>query len=150
MLTQLFDQTIISETTSAWNQEISTLMENLYQSKLNKLKLGLKVWGIKYTKENILAVSVMEINEDSKKAAIHPKTFATALISSTEVEAQELIDPSSVILDFLLSQKSLADGSDDLFCGWTDFQYNSKSYFYSISRIDVELTLKADQLLSSH
>lgn len=131
-----------------WTVEVKGILEGLYKAQCDKKNLYLEVYAISYPNELVLAVSLLDKNND----LLIPVTY----MASTDLEKKE--NPEDLLnllvdsIGFFFENFFASEGSDDesiYSSDWEQSKVKNKEFFYKITRENVGISIMADGLLDA-
>ncbi|RLA61920.1 MAG: hypothetical protein DRQ88_09880 [Epsilonproteobacteria bacterium] len=126
-----------------WTNEFTGLLNSIYKDECNRANKSFYILGFTYPNEVLLAISFMD-DQDMNALPV------TLIISADLKEGQKakklldtLIDSVGVFFD---SHFGNTEGND-YNTSWSNETFRNIEIFYQVSRENILLTLKADELL---
>lgn len=127
-----------------WREKVESLLYNTYQEHCDADKKEFQVHAITWPDELLFTVSYLA----PEKTEIIPVTYVMSLDlkegENPEKHLDTLVDSIGIFFD---SYFATADWSDYL-ANWDEAEYKKLKFFYRVSRENVALTIKAEQLLN--
>ncbi len=127
-----------------WVDKVEELLHETYQAKLSELAKTFKVFGKLYKDEVLIMASLLEANTESSL----PTTY---FVSMDLADGQDhtklldtLVDSIGAFFDIYFATENWMDHQDM----WKEEKFKDLDVFVKINRENVELTIKADQLLN--
>jgi len=126
-----------------WSKEFTGLLNSIYKDECNRQNKSFFVLGYTYPDEVVMAISFMD---DADLAAIP----VTLVVSADLKEGQKakklldtLIDSVGVFFDHYFHNAEESEYNTN----WTSETFKNVEIFYQVSRENILLTLKANELL---
>lgn len=129
-----------------WLENISLLINDTYPE-LFKLDKSCQVWAELFDKELLIILSLFDKNRSMAPTTI---SISSDLLKNSEKELKRVLDKSVETLGMIVESYLASLEQDELWDytpEWTEEKKNKFTFFYRVTREDIELTLKANQLL---
>ncbi len=131
----------------SWLENISMLIAETYPE-LSKHHQNCSVWSELYDTELLLIISL--INEKTSATAITVMLSAD-ITKNSDKELKRIMDKSvetaGLIIEGYLADLESSDVSVESIPEWTEEKKNKFSFYYKITRENIDLTLEANKLL---
>jgi hypothetical protein len=127
-----------------WVDKVTDLLQESYMEKLADLGKDFQVWGKLYKGELLIITSLIEPNNEN---AIPTTYFVSIDLKDGQDYTKSLdtlVDSIGGFFDVFFADPNWMDYQDN----WTDEKFKNIDIFYKITRENVALTIKADQLLN--
>jgi hypothetical protein len=126
-----------------WRKKVRELLNSTYGNKFDKEQCEFAVFGMTFTSEVVLAVSLVNKNDDNAA----PVTYhvSTDLDEKTKADKvmDNLVDSVGLFFDNYFEDLNW----NDFFSKWEETDFKGIKIHYKITRENVGLTLLADQIL---
>ncbi len=123
-------------------EQLKNLLMSSYKAQLKRDSRSIKIFSRIYDEEFLLIVSLVSTE---KIAYIYP---ITCFFSCDITKDKELKDQFNLAIDGLgIMLDSIFNDDVEFFDQWTHESFKEKEFYYKISREDIELTLKTNELL---
>ena len=127
-----------------WVDGVYELLQSTYQAKLSELVLDFKVYGRLYKSELLVIASLVDPNNE--------KALPTSYFVSMDLEEGQdhtklldtLVDSIGAFFDLYFADPSWMDYQDI----WKEEEFKGLKLNVKVTRENIDLTIKADQLLN--
>ena len=127
-----------------WVDSVYELMQSTYQKKLSEKGLDFKIFGKLYKSELLMIASLVDPNND---VALPTSYFVSIDLDEGQDHTKllnTLVDSIGAFFDQFFADDSWMDYQDL----WKDEKFKDLDLFVKVTRENVELSIKADQLLN--
>ncbi len=126
-----------------WTKEFTDLLNSIYKDESNKLGKSFFILGFTYPSEVILAISFM----DEKDINALPVTLVVSADLKEGQQAKKLLDTLIDSVGVFFDSYFAGSEGSDYHTTWTSETFKNIEVFYQVSRENILLTLKANELL---
>lgn len=131
-----------------WLENISLLINDTYPE-LSQLEKSCQVWAELFDNELLIITSLRDIDTAAAPTTI---SISTDIEKNSDKELKKILDKSvetiGMIVESYLDNLAQADQVFEYNQEWEQEKKNKFSFYYKVTREDIELTLKANQLLN--
>lgn len=130
---------------TSWLEKLCDLLQSTYGEKANNAEGKFKTFGFHYSDEVLLITSYQPVN--------HPTRQAISLFLSYDIDPstknKKLLDHLVDVTGLFFDQYFEDEAWNDYLDSWKLLEFKQEKYFFKTNREDIELTLKANELLAS-
>lgn len=132
-----------------WTAEVKNLLEGLYKPQCDIRGLFIEVYAITYPDEILLAVSLLDKEDDALIPVTYMASADLAEKENPEDTLNLLVDSIGFFFENYFGVDGDADQDESIYSSdWEESKVKNKDFHYKITRENIGLTLMADALLN--
>lgn len=144
MLARLDQERMPNIMPEAWRKNLTDLLHQNYETQCVEFGKYFDSYALTYPDEIVLAVSLLDSNDPN---AI-PVTYLASSDLTEKSDPEKILDTMIDSIGLFLDQYFGNPDWDEYEANWSEVQFKGSTFFYSITRDNIPLTLEADRLLN--
>lgn len=128
-----------------WREKVTNLLNSVYAKRSQEQNKTFKVFGFSYPDELFIAASLIHPDNNAEI----PVTYVASCDISEKTDyrniADTLIDSIGIFFDSYFATVEWNDYNSN----WMETKHKEQTFYYKITRENIELTIKADEILAN-